>query len=62
MLSVFFFPIRNSCTRNIAGTLTRSCRRKKGEESERTGERERERMKNRKDEEEDGISRRGERR
>lgn len=29
-----FFPIRNSCTRNIAGTLTRSCRRKRGEESD----------------------------
>jgi hypothetical protein len=41
-----FFPIRNSCTRNIAGTLTRSCRRKRrrGERrDEEMGEREKER-------------------
>lgn len=37
-----FFPVQNSCTRSIAGTLTRSCRRKKGEgrwENERERER-----------------------
>lgn len=35
-----FFPVRNSCTRSNAGTLTRSCRRKRGEERTREKERE----------------------